>query len=42
MKALSQYMDVSIMKVVGKTSLEECKTRSKKNHKLLLEHLVVF
>ena len=36
MKALSQYMDVSIMKVVGKTSLEECKRDLQKEPQIII------
>ena len=36
MKALSQYMDVSIMKVVGKTSLEECKQDLQKEPQIII------
>ena len=36
MKALSQYMDVSIMKVVGKTSLEECKLDLQKEPQIII------
>lgn len=36
MKALSQYMDVSIMKVVGKTSLEECKRDLQKDPQIII------
>ena len=35
MKALSQYMNVNILKVVGKTNLDEFKRELKKNQKLL-------
>ena len=36
MKALSQYMDVNIMKVVGKTSLSECKSDLKKEPEIII------
>ena len=36
MKALSQYMDVNIMKVVGKTSLSECKSDLKKEPEVII------
>ena len=36
MKALSQYMDISIMKVVGKTSLEECKQDLQKEPQIII------
>ena len=36
MKALSQYMDVNIMKVVGKTSLVECKNDLKKEPGIII------
>lgn len=36
MKALSQYMDVSIMKVVGKTSVEECKRDLQKEPQIII------
>lgn len=36
MTALSQYMDVSIMKVVGKTSLEECKRDLQKGPQIII------
>ena len=36
MKALSQYMDINIMKVVGKTSLVECKNDLKKEPEIII------
>ena len=36
MEALSQYMDISIMKVVGKTSLEECKNDLQKEPQVIV------
>jgi len=36
MKALSQYMDINIMKVVGKTSLDECKNDLEKNPEIII------
>ena len=36
MKALSQYMDVNIMKVVGKTSLDECKRELEKEPEIII------
>lgn len=36
MKALSQYMDVTIMKVVGKTSVEECKRDLQKEPQIII------
>ena len=36
MKAMSQYMDVNIMKVVGKTSLVECKNDLKKEPEIII------
>jgi len=35
MKALSQYMDVNIMKVVGKTNLDECKSDLQKEPEVI-------
>jgi superfamily II DNA/RNA helicase len=35
-KALSQYMDISIMKVVGKTSLQECKKELSKEPQVIV------
>ena len=35
MKALSQYMDVNIMKVVGKTNLDECKSDLQKEPEII-------
>jgi translation initiation factor 4A len=35
-KALSQYMDVTIMKVVGKTSMEECKQELRKQPQIIV------
>jgi superfamily II DNA/RNA helicase len=35
-KALSQYMDVTIMKVVGKTSVEECKRDLQKEPQIII------
>ena len=36
MKALSQYMNVNIMKVVGKTSLDECKRELEKEPEIII------
>jgi superfamily II DNA/RNA helicase len=36
MKALSQYMDVNVMKVVGKTSLDECKRELEKEPEIII------
>jgi len=36
MEALSQYMDVNIMKVVGKTSLDECKRNLEKEPEIII------
>ena len=36
MKALSQYMNISIMKVVGKTSVEECKRELQKEPQVII------
>ena len=36
MKALSQYMNVNIMKVVGKTSLDECKQELEKEPEIII------
>ena len=36
MKALSQYMNVSIMKVVGKTNLDECKRDLQKEPQIII------
>tara|TARA_B100000989_G_C19512016_1_gene459605 strand:- start:487 stop:1617 length:1131 start_codon:yes stop_codon:yes gene_type:complete len=36
MKALSQYMNVNIMKVVGKTSLDECKRDLEKEPEIII------
>ena len=36
MKALSQYMDISIMKVVGKTNLDECKRDLQKEPQIII------
>ena len=36
MKALGQYMDVTIMKVVGKTSVEECKRDLQKEPQIII------
>ncbi len=36
LKALSQYMDCSIMKVVGKTSVEECKRDLQKEPQIIV------
>ena len=36
MKALGQYMDVTIMKVVGKTSVEECKRELQKEPQIII------
>ena len=36
MEALSQYMDVNIMKVVGKTSLDECKRNLEKESEIII------
>jgi len=36
MKALGQYMDINIMKVVGKTSLDECKNDLRKEPEIII------
>ena len=36
MKAISQYMNVNIMKVVGKTSLDECKRELEKEPEIII------
>ena len=36
MKSLSQYMDVNIMKVVGKTNLEDCKNDLQKEPEIII------
>ena len=36
MKALSQYMNINIMKVVGKTSLDECKKKLQKEPEIII------